>query len=519
MKRAHLAKVSGYAALVILGVSILLYGFLGKSFQTLALVHLFLAVFCFLAFLVLRASGALQSEKEKEGAVHDGLNYSQLLYASFVLGGLVFAGVLQQKHVPLRLDLTEEKVYSLSSHTEKVLKDLPSSVHVRVFSIGGEPPQKLRTLLDRYANSSKNFRWGSYDPDVHRVMVEKLGIQEKDTLHFSFQEVDSGVERGGILLARSIDEEGITNALIKLSRGSDTIVYIPQQYGEGNVLLENEQGYSFLKESIEGEGYTVQVLDFSSKEVLPLDKSLLLFLAPKKEYLPGEKKKIQEFLDAGGKAMFLLEPLHTDIVRDLLESKGFIPGRDTIVDKEAFTFRDGVMGVQPLVDTFSSHPSVKDFGKTILLSTAVSVRKKADADAVREIAFTSETSWAETDLASLYSETPLAEKSDEDIVGPVSIASVSENSVGEREQRLMVIGDLDFVSNVNIRQLFNRDFFLNSLNWVVGEDEGVKIRAGTLKKSQQVVTPQQFSTIFTIAGVIIPEIILLLGIGVWVSRR
>ncbi len=523
MKRKHFAVILSYAGLVFVVVSLLLYGFLGKSFQTLAIVHLVLAGLSLFFSLIIGGGRKVASDSRLPLASQVQLEgvYS-FLYIVLFLGVVLFTGVLVKTYFPYRFDVTEEKVHSLSSHTHKVLDDLAAPVSVKVFSLGAEPPEKLRRLLDHYAHASKYFRWSAYDPDVNRTLVERLGVQEKDTLYFSFLN-ESDEDPKGILLSRNIDEEGLTNALIKLSRGRDTLIYVPQSHGEGSLSNETETGFSFLRESIAGEGYTVSEIDLIAVNEIPLSKSLLLILSPQKDFLPGEKEKIKNFLSAGGSALFLLEPLHVNIVRDIIEPLGIFPGKDTIVDREAFTFKDGVMGVQPLIDTFSSHPSARDFGKTVLLSTAVSVRKSAEADAVTEIAFTSETSWAETNLQALYSDSPTAEKTEDDIPGPVSIAAAYENAGRERPEdsmgRVIVLGDMDFVSNVNIRQLFNRDFFLNMLNWVSGEDEVVKIRAGTLQRSRQVITPEQFTMIFTWAGVIIPEIILLLGIAVWVSRR
>jgi ABC-type uncharacterized transport system involved in gliding motility auxiliary subunit len=517
MKKRYISAFASYAGLVFVVVAILLYGFLGKSFQTWSLIHLGLAVICLIVSLVFRRGKGGSKDQLHEASYPGRDTIYTALYVFFFLGVLVFGGVLVKKYLPVYIDVTEEKVYSLSSHTLKVLNDLSDPVYVKVFSLGGEPPEKLRILLDRYARSSSDFRWNAFDPDTHRTLVEKLGVQEKDTLYFSFEDAESDAK--GILLSRNIDEEGITNALTRLVRGKDTIVYVPQSHGEGSLSLDTEAGFSFLRESVSGEGYTVSELDLISVDEIPVKNSVLLILAPQKSYLPGEKEKVQEFIRAGGNVLFLLEPLYVHLLQGLIEPLGIVPGADVIVDKEAFTFKDGVMGVQPLVDTFSGHHSVKDFGKTIILSTASSVRKLGDADQVTEIAFTSETSWAETDLESLYSDTPTAEKTDDDIPGPVSVAAVYENSHEAGDQRIMVIGDTDFVSNIHIRQLFNRDFFLNALNWVAGEEEVVKIRAGTLRRSREVISPAQFTSIFTFAGILIPELILLLGIGVWVYRR
>jgi hypothetical protein len=506
----------GYASLVLVFISLLLFGFLDTSFHTTSLAHGGLGVLCFCLFLFLggvrKGSGATRSGtlSAKREMVQN------FFYILFFLGTLVLGAFVIRLYLPLRFDFTEEKVHSLSSHTVQILSQLEKPLLVRIFSLGAEPPSKVKTLLDRYAAENANFRWQALDPDMHRTLVEKLGIQEKDTLHFAFPEEK---ETQGIILARNIDEEGITNSLITLLRGRTTTIYVPQSHGEGSLVATEEYGFSFLRESLMGEGYSLQVLDLILENSIPLKDSLLLVLAPKKEFLEGEKKKIREFLDAGGSAFFLLEPLYNDLIKEFLLEKGIVPGDDMIVDREAFTFKDGVLGVQPLVDTFTTHPSVGGFNKTIIMSTASSVRKAGGADQVNEVAFTSPSSWAETNIELLYSDTPTAEKDDNDIAGPVSIAAVFQDEVSGKDQRIMAIGDLDFVANANIRQLFNRDFVLNAINWTVGEDYAVSIRAGTLRKSQEVITPSQFKNIFIIAGVLLPEIVLLLGIGIWVSRR
>jgi ABC-type uncharacterized transport system involved in gliding motility auxiliary subunit len=84
---------------------------------------------------------------------------------------------------------------------------------------------------------------------------------------------------------------------------------------------------------------------------------------------------------------------------------------------------------------------------------------------------------------------------------------------------VIVIGDSDFVANVNIRSLFNSDFFLGLLNWSLGEDGGVTISSRGLRQSRNVLTDEQFGMIFVLSGIIFPELLLVMGLGVWWSRK
>jgi ABC-type uncharacterized transport system involved in gliding motility auxiliary subunit len=66
---------------------------------------------------------------------------------------------------------------------------------------------------------------------------------------------------------------------------------------------------------------------------------------------------------------------------------------------------------------------------------------------------------------------------------------------------------------------FNFDFFLNSLNWLQGEAEQISIRPKTLRSSAIELTAQQSKTIFYVAIVTLPMLILIFGMDLWWWRR
>ena len=207
-----------------------------------------------------------------------------------------------------------------------------------------------------------------------------------------------------------------------------------------------------------------------------------------------------------------------------VSSLGFEIGNDTIVGLEKFTTAAASLGVQPVISQYADHPSLKNFEKSIIVSAAVSVRKKAAADSLTEIAYTAEDTWAESNLKDLYSKTPTAVKDQDDLFGPVSIAAVSDlklpgDASSSISQRLVVVGDLDFSANVNLYQLFNRDFILNLMNWVVGDEENISIRAGSLTKSMKIISENEYSSIFLWTGLVLPELILFFGFYSWQKGR
>jgi hypothetical protein len=174
------------------------------------------------------------------------------------------------------------------------------------------------------------------------------------------------------------------------------------------------------------------------------------------------------------------------------------------------------------VTQYGTHPIASRFKGQTLFSIVSSVTKgdklPPNAELV-ELAFSNEGSWAETDLDLLFGETPSAGyEPKKDLKGPVSIAAALRVT-GEKESRVVVFGDADFVTNQYFRQVYNKDLFLNSVSWAIGESAGITIRPKTYRESSARITNAQANVMFLITAILIPEVLLLIGLAVWWTRR
>ncbi len=481
-----------------------------------------------LVFFTLR--GGLQALRSVAAKRTAGFGARVTLFSALFLGVLVVINGIGAKHELFRYDSTAEKVYTLSPETKKILDNLTKTVRIRAFYLGGKIDDPgAKDLLDRMERYTNKVKVEVIDPEKKPTLVEKYGISQSSTLHFSFDGEDSKRETK---VMRDIGEQEIANAFIKLTRGGEKIVYALQGHGEADLTSNTEAGFLFLKEAIQGENIAVKELKFEGEAGVPEDASALLVLAPRKELLPKERAAIESYLHKGGNALFLNEPRTTTDIRDLVKPLGIDIGEDVVVDQVVRLFAGPGLGVQPMVTKYGEHPITKDFKENTIFSIASSVRRNGTLPAgavVTELAFTSENSWAEKNFEMLFGEDPKASRDPDDIKGPVSLGAAFEGSFklpGANDQssaadksRVVVIGDVDFVANVNLRQLYNRDFFLNSLNWVLGEDGQVTIRPRTIRKSLKGLTVEQFSAIFLFTAVLLPELILLGGLSVWWFRK
>jgi len=82
-----------------------------------------------------------------------------------------------------------------------------------------------------------------------------------------------------------------------------------------------------------------------------------------------------------------------------------------------------------------------------------------------------------------------------------------------------VFGDNEFAANQYIENFFNRDFIMNSIDWLAGQANAISIRPRTLRASRFSLTIAEFDAVFVLSVLLLPELLLLIGIAVWWERR
>jgi hypothetical protein len=153
-----------------------------------------------------------------------------------------------------------------------------------------------------------------------------------------------------------------------------------------------------------------------------------------------------------------------------------------------------------------------------------SVKPRVEAeDRFSEIVLTGNESWAERDLEEFDAE-GIAEFNGEDLLGPVPIAvagTVILEGEGDapQEARLAVFGDSDFASNQMLGSYQNRDLFVNTVNWLLGDVEAISVRPNRPRASNFQMSAAQKRRVQILALFAVPEILAVVGVFIWWTRR
>jgi ABC-type uncharacterized transport system involved in gliding motility auxiliary subunit len=426
-----------------------------------------------------------------------------------------------------RWDVTEAGVHTLSPQSRKVVESLADTLTVTAFVEGGVAPD-LESLLDsyRYAAPGK-IAFKILDPDKEPGLADQMKITAVPSLHLQYG--------GESFVLTQPTEATITNGIIRVARSTKKTVYVAQGFGQGPIDDErNPQGYSAVRVGLEQENYAVKTFVWPSVDKIPDDASVVFIPGIADPPTDQAYTVLEDYLKRGGRVFLMVAPRTGDErLTALLARWGVKLGNDIVIDQEVRLFEGPKLGVQPLCQEYGKHPITDAFkGFTVFPQT-----RTVDVDTTGKkglvataLVRTSPSSWAETSVDAVFTQ-GLAQIDETDTKGPVSVAVAVDAKPAEMglasgpeasqiESRLVVVGSTLFAINqIFSQRAVNADLVLNSVSWLVGQEETVSIRERTIRASRAELTAAQSVRVFYLSVLIIPELLIIFGVAVWWRRR
>ena len=451
-----------------------------------------------------------------------------------------------------RADWTTTQIYSLSEKTENILSGLDDEIRVVVFMT----PQtsmydQVQELLERYNAASDKITVEHIDPEREPLkttqLAEKFGVQVADTVVFIYEdrtkyvtsdqmaEMDySGMQYGQGPTMRSFKgEEQFTSAILSLVAPDVPKVYFVTGHGEaalgGAGGCAADRSLRVLEESLKRENMETADTTLLSGEV-PEDADVLAIVGPTRAYTEAEIEALDVFLDRGGRLLVALDPLiepagtmRPTRLEPMLAERGVVVRDDLVVDpSRRLPFYD--LSAVYLED-FPAHAVTQGLEGFAVLFT-VSRSLAAEGDRATVLVQTSDEGWGETDLGMLLRGDPVA-VDNADNPGPavvgVAVEGVAEATAVEAaepiEYRLVVFGDSDFLTDIDISNAGNAILAASAVNWLAAREDLVGIPPRDVEQVSLFLTRQQMRNLLLLVLVAMPGAAILAGILVWRRRR
>lgn len=277
-----------------------------------------------------------------------------------------------------RIDLTNEKRFTLSDATKKLLKNIDAPVTIDVF-LKGNYPSGFRKLSSSTADILQEFRevagnklkYNFISPDdkfgesgityadtlsssglypINLTSQVKEGQQQQFVypfamVHYNGQSMPVKLYQGKTPMisfqelnsAEAMLEYKLADAIAKISRKTKPVV----GYATGNGEPVPGQYITYdLIENVLNTDYKLFTLNLNSQRVIPAEFKALIMVKPSLSFSDDEKLKIDQYVMNGGKLLVFIDRLNAEM--DSLQIKNEVVAFDRDLKLNDLFFKYGV---------------------------------------------------------------------------------------------------------------------------------------------------------------------------------
>jgi ABC-type uncharacterized transport system involved in gliding motility auxiliary subunit len=447
---------------------------------------------------------------------------------------------------PLRFDLTEAKVHSLSPQSITLLQRIDKPVHIAFF----HDPMMRETveLYELVTKQNPRITLELHDPMLNPAQARLRGVQFAGTALLQSE--------GRMVQVHGNSEADIVNGVLRVAQGVTQTICFLEGHSEANpfsteshdhlegagghahglgvqYVLHEVHGMAKARASLEAMNYVVERVSLLKSAEVPARCSLLIVAGPKLALLGAEVAALKKFLAAGGKAFLMLDPFVQTGLEPVLREYGIVLDGNMVIDETNHFWADFSA---PAVTDYNHHLITRQLpltffpGARALSPTA----ERVPGTSVVPLLNSSKNSWAQANRDRLEF------KKGRDVPGPATLMVIATrrpltaHSALPTESgaqaappaepvsamsRIAVVGDSDFATNSFFHIMGNGKLFLNTVNYLTARENLVGVEPRTRDLPRVNLTNRQVKGTFFLSVILIPALLAFIGVAVWWRQR
>jgi len=439
-----------------------------------------------------------------ERRLADGLFYVLLAVV------VVLAGWLGARH-DRYWDWTRSRRNTLTEESAAVVEKLTAPLRITIFVDRHHPLARgIGQLLARYRGSNAQLEVTYVDP---QLFPEQARAAEVSLLGQMLLEY-----RGRRETVSELSEGALTAAIARLSRAETPWIAVLEGHGERRIDGEAAPDLGRFAEVLRGQGFRLQTLDLTTTAAVPDNTRLLLLSRPDIALFPGEVELLIAYLERGGNLLWLMDPADLAGLAPLAAYLGVEPLPGLLVDANVAELNIPDPTVA-MVARYPDHPLTRGLSVHALFPGSIAFADRAAQGwSLATPLQTQKNSWNETGpiRGNVMREADLGERP-----GPLPLALALARPAPQRfgEQRVLVLGDGDFLSNAYLDNAGNRALALRLVQWLTTPDEVASVPPRSLPDRELGLTRTHILMVGGGYLVVLPALFLLTGLIIRWRRR
>ena len=466
----------------------------------------------------------------------------------FISGGVTFLtiiliialyigiNILLEKVTLPEIDLTKDKLYSISTQTKDKLEKLDKEVEITLINY---KEGAISDLVEKYKALNNNIKIEKIEDLTKRSdIAQKYSLESTDSLIIvKSGDIEKLIGSSDLYTYdyntgdyKDLTEEAITNAIVNVTASKK-----PKIYFMNNNILYNSSYFSAILSLIENEANEVKSLDILSNGEVPADCDTLIITTLKQDITEKERDEILKYIKKGGNLLIMAGPNYDDLdlknFQKVLDEYGVSISNGVIFEGETSSMIRGYPNI--ILEQVQDNPITSRIKDTLYLCLINSGKLTFNENKLEElgvtyekIVTTSEKAYERTDFdITSGSKTEKDKDASEALLAALVTKSYKKENEDEIKSELVIFANEMFATNTPMQTMGypyalynNKDMVLNSIAYLNKQENTITIRKDSNNVTTYTLTKSQYNTIMTIIFSV-PVLIMLTGIIIWITRR
>ncbi len=361
-------------------------------------------------------------------------------------------------------DLSFDSHNTLSKTSQSVLEKLSGEVSITAYIKQRTLQQQIAQLIAKYQRIKSDIHIKFVNPDQTPEKVRELNIGPQGAFIIEYQQRTKKLD--------FLDESSLSNALRQLSHSRERLILFLTGHGERRIDSMSNSDFGIFANELKQYKFQLDKINLAQQAEIPVDTAVLVIADPKTQLLPTEHDMLRDYIIQGGNLLLLSEP-NKNFLMAIEQQLGVQKLVGTVVDNSASLY-----GLdQPsflLLSSYPLHPISSGFNSMSLFPVSAAFTSESETEyETQALLNSSKTAWNETDA----SNTPIQFDVDSaEQQGVLSIGySLTRSLRDNQQQRILLVGDADFLSNAYLGQVGNSELGFRMLNWLSDNDLFINI--------------------------------------------
>ena len=445
-----------------------------------------------------------------------GRSISQLVFYGLLLTTAGLAAWLSTRTI-LVTDITYGQRNTLTLPTQQLLKSIDEPLNFVAYLSDDKAKLHagMKKLVAKYQQFKPDATLEIIDPNLNPERAKSDQVLTEGRIIIQLGENSEKIS--------AVDESTIANTLQRMMRNAIPRIIVLEGHQERSPFDKGNSGFSKLRDRLSDRGFRLQPHSIIKTQSLPKNSSFVMIAAPLQPYLETEAAIISEYIKMGGNLLWLTEPRT-------------IAGLDSIKQQLGLNILEGTMlsnnpqlqemlgikhpAVMPII-RFSS-PLLNDITNPVLLpfATAVELDPELKTDwKYTSLLTTEDQSWLE---AEEISGEITRDFTSGDLPGPMNLGMSLTRKMGEKDQRIVVIGDGDFMLNQFIGASGGGNLTLSNklFDWLSSSDKLLTIKPPRAPDTELHMPGNSLNILAVVFLILLPALLVLIGsLRRWIRQR